>query len=156
MKRTGNILLIAGCILAPSVLYAQEFPAELPARFQPVPWELVLNAPKPYSLQWLREEMDPNLQEVREIRSLLTMRTRAQASLIGIEKSRYQRDLKKEVGAWRMHIGRTGVNNWSPFLDRKLDARTLRFPVPRNSRADKRPEKVKALEKMRREHRQKK
>ena len=64
-----------------------------------------------------------------------------------------KRDMSKEVGLWRMSVGNTSADNWSPYPDRALDARTLRFPLPRDSRADKRPDNLKALDRMRQQKR---
>ena len=52
-----------------------------------------------------------------------------------------------------LSVGNTPADNWSPYPDRALDARTLRFPLPRDSRADKRPDNLKALDRMRQQKR---
>ena len=81
------------------------------------------------------------------------MQTRAERAAATAVPMVPKRDLSKEVGLWRMSVGNTSADNWSPYPDRALDARTLRFPLPRDSRADKRPDNLKALDRMRQQKR---
>ena len=34
---------------------------------------------------------------------------------------------------WQVRIGNTGICNWSPFPDRALDARVIRYPMARSA-----------------------
>ena len=144
MKRLGSILLVAGCLSGTLQPYAQEYPAgplydtpdELSFKARAAARTLLFKELEPLSLQWLREEANPLLRARRKLRQAIP-----------------KRDLSKEVGLWRMSVGNTSADNWSPYPDRALDARTLRFPLPRDSRADKRPDNLKALDRMRQQKR---
>lgn len=98
-------------------------------------------------LRYMREEADPIRRERRRIREVL--RQRARTSFAGSAAANRHRSGKPE-GRWRLDIGNTGSNNWSPYPDRALDARTLRFPMRRDAQADKRPESQKKMEKLKR------
>lgn len=158
MKRLAGILLVAGSLLGIRQAYAQELPPDYrPVRTADIDFtrkaheaarELLFGEPAQFSLQWLREEVDPLLRARRRLRQTMQARSEQQQSLIARQHAP-KRDLNKEVGIWRMSIGNTSVSNWSPFPDRALDARTLSFPIPRDSKADKRTEPQKALDKMR-------
>ena len=141
MKRLGSILLVAGCLSGTLQPYAQEYPA---GPLYDTPDELL-------SLQWLREEANPLLRARRKLRQAI--QTRAEKAATTAVPMVPKRDLSKEVGLWRMSVGNTSADNWSPYPDRALDARTLRFPLPRDSRADKRPDNLKALDRMRQQKR---
>lgn len=129
----------------------QEFPADFAAKAHAAARELRMLPPEEFSLQWLREEVDPIQRARRKIRKEMQHRAMAQESVIKAHRHTQKHDLNKEVGSWRMSIGNTSVDNWSPFQDRALDARTIRFPVPRDARADKRTDQMKALDRMRRQ-----
>lgn len=131
----------------------QEFPADFAAKAHAAARELRMLPPEEFSLQWLREEVDPIQRARRKIREEMQHRAMTQESVIKAHRHTQKRDLNKEVGSWRMSIGNTSVDNWSPFQDRALDARTIRFPVPRDARADKRTDQMKALDRMRRQGR---
>lgn len=130
---------------------ATELPAEFAARAHAAAGSLRMLPPEEFGLQWLREEVNPFLRERRRLHRAMRAQAEAQESVL--RKSRGSRDPNKEVGTWRMSIGNTSVNNWSPFQDRALDARTIRFPVPRDARADKRTDQTKALDRMRQQRR---
>ena len=93
----------------------------------------------------------PLLRARRKLRQAI--QTRAEKAATTAVPMVPKRDLSKEVGLWRMSVGNTSADNWSPYPDRALDARTLRFPLPRDSRADKRPDNLKALDRMRQQKR---
>lgn len=154
MKPFGSILLIAGCLFGIPQAYAQEVPEHIPA-YRPADFalkaydaaqELMLGGPEPFSLQWLREETNPILRERRRIHRTRQVRAEEQRSAIALSQNARKQDPNKAVGIWRMSVGNTSANNWSPFQDRMLDARTLRFPMRRDAKADKRPDHVKALD----------
>lgn len=159
MKRLGGILLVAGCLFGIPQSHGQEYPAglapgssdELSLKAHAAAQTLLFKELEPLSLQWLREEVNPILRARRKLRQ--AMQARASESAATVTPRVPKRDLNKEAGTWRMSVGNTSTDNWSPFPDRALDARTLRFPLPRDSRADKRPENVKALDRMRQQKR---
>lgn len=100
---------------------------------------------------WLRMEVDPIEKARRRIH--LAMRERArERALEGQTKSGRSTptDPGIDVGDWRFSIGNNG--NWSPYPDRELDARNIRFPL--RMKADNRTPAQKALEQMRLEKRQ--
>lgn len=158
MKRLGSILLVAGCLFGIPQSYAQEYPSglvpggsdELSLKARVAARTLLFKELEPLSLQWLREEVNPLLRARRKLRQAMQARAQESAAAVPMVP---KRDMSREVGLWRMSVGNTSTDNWSPFPDRALDARTLRFPLPRDSRADKRPENVKALDRMRQQKR---
>ena len=159
MKRLGSILLVAGCLSGTLHPYAQEYPAgplydtpdELSFKARAAARTLLFKELEPLSLQWLREEANPLLRARRKLRQAI--QTRAEKAATTAVPMVPKRDLSKEVGLWRMSVGNTSADNWSPYPDRALDARTLLFPLPRDSRADKRPDNLKALDRMRQQKR---
>lgn len=43
-------------------------------------------------------------------------------------------DRQRKVAVnWQIRLGNTGCGNWSPFPDRALDARTIRYPMSRSA-----------------------
>lgn len=44
----------------------------------------------------------------------------------------FDRQRKMAVN-WQIRLGNTGCGNWSPFPDRALDARTIRYPMARSA-----------------------
>ncbi len=40
---------------------------------------------------------------------------------------------RKVATNWLIHLGNTGSGNWSPFPDRALDARVIRYPMARSA-----------------------
>lgn len=154
-----SIAFVAGTLFGAGRLYAQEFPVSIPTagtdfirKAHDTARNLLFSEPAEFSLQWLREEVDPILRARRQLRQTMQVRAEEQRSVIAVTQAP-ERDFGKEVGMWRMSIGNTSTNNWSDFPDRMLDARTLRFPMRRDSRADKRTEPQKALDKMRQQRR---
>lgn len=104
------------------------------------------------SIEWLREEVDPIQRARRQIRQMRYERAevRAAEAAAAAGQSLTPKDPAIEWADWRFSIGNNG--NWSPFPDRELDARNIRFPL--RMKRDNRPEADKALERMRQEKRQ--
>ena len=99
------------------------------------------------NIGWLRLEVDPIERARRKIH--LAMRERALESRTEQVRST-PTDPGIDVGDWRFSIGNNG--NWSPYPDRELDARNIRFPL--RMKTDNRTPAEKALERMRQEKRQ--
>ena len=99
------------------------------------------------SVEWLREEVDPIRRARRQIRKEMYRRADEQAleAAAGAVRSSAPRDPAIEWADWRFSIGNNG--NWSPYPDRELDARVIRFPL--RMKTDNRPEAEKALDRMR-------
>lgn len=114
-----------------------------------IPAEAVNFAVEPLDgdVEWLRDEVDPIQQARRRIRMLMHQRAEQHARELdkGADRSASPQDPAVEWGDWRFSIGNNG--NWSPFPDRALDARIIRFPL--RMKSDNRPGAEKALEQMR-------
>ena len=104
-------------------------------------------APLDGEVGWLREEVDPIQRARRRIRQMRYQRAnqRAMEAAAGAARSSKPQDPSVEWADWRFSIGNNG--NWSPYPDRELDARIIRFPL--RMKTDNRPEAEKALERMR-------
>ena len=130
MRKKSLPILVAGILSGICIAQAQEFTA-LPAarsatiRREPLPWSLSSE----YSLHGLRKRTSP-------------------APELRYESAARRQDPNREVALWRLTIGNTAAGNWSPYPDRALDARNLRFPLPRNLTPDKRPEHIRQLDKL--------
>ena len=120
MKRLGSILLVAGCLSGTLQPYAQEYPAgpvsdtpdELSLKARAAARTLLFKEPEPLSLQWLREEVNPLLRARRKLRQAMQVRAeKAAATAVPMVP---KRDMSKEVGLWRMSVGNTSADNWSP------------------------------------------
>jgi len=96
-------------------------------------------------LRWMREGIDPVRHERR-----MRMQQRAQQSIRFGNGPKKRRDFQVEVRMWNLDVGNSGIDNWSVYPDRMLDARMLRFPLPRNLHPDKRPEPVRRMGSMKR------
>lgn len=98
-------------------------------------------------VEWLREEIDPIQQARRRIRQLMHQRADQRAEEIALQTNRSNtpQDPAVEWADWRFSVGNNG--NWSPFPDRALDARIIRFPL--RMKSDNRSDADKALELMR-------
>ncbi len=129
MKRSLLIgLFFAGGIAA----HAQEPPARLAADPDAVIGQIMqpnpMRNPDPH---WFREAFNPALREQREIRRMLAERNTGPVHK-NTGRIRFHGDSQHvEPKLWGISIGNTAMNNFSPFPDRMLDARTLRFPMPR-------------------------
>lgn len=148
MRKKSLPILVAGILSGICVAQAQEFTA-LPAarsatiRREPPPWSLSSE----YSLHGLRKRTSPAPELRYEIGGAPA--ERAQRSvLLRSESAARRQDPNREVALWRLTIGNTAAGNWSPYPDRALDARNLRFPLPRNLTPDKRPEHIRQLDKL--------
>ena len=104
------------------------------------------------NVEWLREEVDPIRRARRQIHRLMYERAdeRAQET-VAADAARHSipQDPSIEWADWRFSVGNNG--NWSPYPDRELDARNIRFPL--RMKTDNRSEAEKALEQMRQEGR---
>lgn len=145
MRRTC-LILIAVCTLWSIPLLAQEG-GSLRAKADSAAWELLIGPPERFPTGWLKERVDPILRERRQVRSM--MEQRAQQSVAELPAARNEAGTAPNDKLWRLQIGNTQDGNWSPYPDRELDARIIRFPLPRDMKADKRTEQQKALDKMR-------
>lgn len=80
-------------------------------------------------MQHFREEADP----IRQARKRLRMRMQERAEEVAVEAARSARPAAKpkdpnvNMAGWQFSIGNNG--NWSPFPDRALDARVIRYPM---------------------------
>lgn len=147
--RIAGFILSAICLGAFAPSQAQEIailPADRPAAARRE--QLPAVRPAAYSIPWLRELTNPVLRQRREIREAQVQR--AERSVLLRPRQTRQPSPNREVALWRMTAGNTAADNWSPYPDRALDARTLRFPLPRNMTPDKRPEHIRRLEKLKR------
>lgn len=103
------------------------------------------------NIGWLRLEVDPIERARRKIRLAMRERARERASESQTKQGRSRpTDPGIDVGDWRFSIGNNG--NWSPYPDRELDARNIRFPL--RMKTDNRTPAQKALDRMRQEKRQ--
>lgn len=138
--RKKRITILAACTLAGiCTLQAQEF-SLLPAELQKTVHQRLLPAvgPAHYSIPWLRDRTDPILRQRRAIEAARMQQAQRSLRLRNGNPSPAPAP-NPELAGWRAAIGNTAVKNWSPYPDRALDARTLRFPLPRNMQPDKRP-----------------
>jgi hypothetical protein len=154
MKRLGSILLVAGCLSGTLQPYAQEYPAgpvsdtpdELSLKARAAARTLLFKEPEPLSLQWLREEVNPLLRARRKLRQAMQVRAeKAAATAVPMVP---KRDMSKEVGLWRMSVGNTSADNWSPYPDRALDAAAARLASRQAARQPKSPRQNEAAEKI--------
>lgn len=145
MRRTGLILL-AVCSLGSIPLHGQEG-GSLRAKADSAAYGLLIGPPERFPTGWLKEQVDPILRERRQIRGM--MEQRAQQSVAEFPAARSGSETIRNDRLWRLQIGNTQDGNWSPYPDRELDARIIRFPLPRDMKADKRTEQQKALDKLR-------
>lgn len=167
MKRSAILLATAGCLWAIATLRAQELPGAAAYRSQEPPGAaaypnrelpriqgadsaavvLLPAALPPLSADWLKEQVDPVRRERRRLQQLRERLTQQSVVARPAAPNPTRRD--KAAWLWDFSIGNTAVRNWSPFPDRALDARTIRFPLPRDARADKRTDRQKALDALR-------
>ena len=153
MKRLGSILLVAGCLSGTLQPYAQEYPAgplydtpdELSFKARAAARTLLFKELEPLSLQWLREEANPLLRARRKLRQAI--QTRAEKAATTAVPMVPKRDLSKEVGLWRMSVGNTSADNWSPYPDRAVPA-AARLASRQAARQPKSPRQNEAAEKI--------
>ena len=130
---------------------ATELPAEFSAKEHAAASSLRMLPPEEFGLRWLQEEVNPYLRARRKLHRTMQERAAQQEESLIRSRQKYPHDLNRRTGLWG--IGNTSVNNWSPFQDRMLDARTISFPMPRGTKADKRTDQMKALDRMRQQKR---
>lgn len=142
MKRISTILF-ASCLCTISALQAQEYrvPEGVRPAIEPPALQQPIGTPIQYTQQWLSEELNPTSRARRQVRQAMEQRAREQASVIAQPHSIPTGDLNKASGLWKATIGNTAVQNWSPYPDRALDARTLRFPLPQKANKTQGPKK---------------
>lgn len=154
MKRAGRIIRIVGMwgVLAATTgaLRSDAAPAgqvppagELPTgrhetdgcltrsaetRMQTLRFGTADNSPSA-DLEWFRDEVDPLQRERRELERMMRQRAREQTEEItqAAHRGNRPRDPGIEAAGWRLSVGNNG--NWSPYPDRELDARVIRFPM---------------------------
>lgn len=122
MIKTRYSTLVLACLTAALPLVAQE-PAIISAKrlHEVIPAAKVANA-TPTSRQWFDERIDPIQRERRLIREARAAEARRNA--VG--------NAKKSSSS-QVRFGNTAYENWSPYPDRELDARTLSFPMSKSS-----------------------
>lgn len=143
MKRITTILF-ASCLCAATALQAQEYraPEGVKPVIEPPTLQQPVGAPIQYSPQWLSEQLNPTLRARRQVRQAMEQRAWEQESVIAQPYNNTPTgDLNKSSGLWKATIGNTAVENWSPYPDRALDARTLRFPLPKKANKTQGPKK---------------
>lgn len=154
MKRAGRIIRIvgmwgvlaatAGALRSDAAPAVQVPPAgELPTgrheadgcltrsaetRMQTLRFGTTDNSPSA-DLEWFRDEVDPLQRERRELERMMRQRAREQAVEItqAAQRGDSPRDPRIEAAGWRLSVGNNG--NWSPYSDRELDARVIRYPM---------------------------
>lgn len=97
--------------------------------------------------RWLQAEVDPIERARRALRE--RMRDEAEKAALAADETARPRDPQIVTDRLRITLGNNTDRSWSPYPDRALDARALRFPLPRDARADKRTEQQKALDHIR-------
>lgn len=122
------LLLLVGAASA----RAQEPPARIATDYEAVIGGMMEVGPMRLpSQQWIRESFNPALRQRQEIRRMLVERNTGPVRK-NTGRIRFHGDQRHvEPKLWCISIGNTAMNNFSPFPDRLLDARTLRFPMPR-------------------------
>ena len=155
MKRIARIATLAVLLLTAATLRGQELPgcmtpgvrSEMRRFLEGIPSEARIRA----DMRWIRDEVDPLQRERRIVERMMRQRARERALESRTEQGRSTpTDPGIDVGDWRFSIGNNG--NWSPYPDRELDARNIRFPL--RMKTDNRTPAEKALERMRQEKRQ--
>lgn len=112
------------CLCAASCpLHAQELPIRLQHsadRICDCPFRPTLSGPETMLPKTAFQERWRGVTE----RNILPIRK----ALFG--PSRTQRKIPID---WQIRLGNSGPDNWSPFPDRALDARVIRYPMPRSA-----------------------
>lgn len=133
MKRIERIATLAVLLLAAAAVRGQELPgcmtpgvrSEMQRFFEGVPYDAGIRA----DMRWIRDEVDPLQRERREVARMMRERARERAleASEGAARSASPSDPSVDLGEWRLSVGNNG--NWSPYPDRALDARIIRFPM---------------------------
>ncbi len=113
------------------MLHAQERPAGpgIEHRISPT----VLQSPVGSPVRYPKQRLDPVRREQMQLRRYIGERE-AESVLLRRDK-KAERDLARETGLWKATIGNTYMNNRSPYPDRYLDARTIKYPLPKKTPA---------------------
>lgn len=133
MKRIARIATLAVLLLTAATLRGQELPgcmtpgarSEMRRFLEGIPSEARIRA----DMRWIRDEVDPLQRERRIVERMMRQRARERAleASEGAARSATPNDPSVEMGEWRLSVGNNG--NWSPYPDRALDARIIRFPM---------------------------
>ena len=133
MKRFARIATLAVLLLAAATVRGQEPPgcmtpgarSSMRQLVEGVPFEARIRA----DLRWIRDDADPIRRERRIVERMMRERARERAreASEGAARGAAPSDPSVEMGEWRLSVGNNG--NWSPYPDRALDARIIRFPM---------------------------
>lgn len=126
MKRKGYRSAIIGVILLCDIAmsHAQELNAP-----EANGWQINLS-PEPIPYMQGHEQVDPFYRKHCMAKEALTQRAQEQSVLLRRPEFRKQ-EVETSIKLWRFEVSNT-QDNRSPFPDARLDARTLRFPLPRH------------------------
>lgn len=133
MKRRVRFATLAVLLLTASAVRGQELPGCLTPNARTEMRNFLYgenpDAGIETDMRWIRDAVDPIRRERREVERMMRERARERAleASEGARKSTTPRDPSVEVWEWRLSIGNNG--NWSPYPDRALDARVIRFPM---------------------------
>lgn len=122
----GALLLTAAGMAAQEPAIVRPVVTDRDAVFAPLRPEVAAPA---CDFERLRGELDPLQRERHEIRRL--MRERAEHAALGAPVRRTQPEPTDAPRGMRLAIGNTAPSNWSPYPDKWLDARVIKYPLPR-------------------------
>ncbi len=131
-----GVLWSCGMLGAFVSLQAQEFHKLPPLGVDRYELPAIRVAPlQAITLEQLKEAGDPFRWERHRIRRMIDRSTyRAQDK----KKTRAKSQDEQETRLWRIRIGNNVDENWSPYPDRALDARTLSAPLPKTPKHNNR------------------
>ena len=111
------------------------------ARMQMLLFGTAGNSPSA-DLEWFRDEVDPLQRERRELERMMRQRAREQAEELtqAAQRGDSPRDPGIQAAGWRLSVGNNA--NWSPYPDRELDARVIRFPMRDIRELDRKQQKA--------------
>lgn len=126
MKRKGYRSAIIGVILLCGIppSHAQE-----PIAPEANEWQIKL-FPEPIPYMQRREQVDPVYRKRCMVKEALSQRAQEQSVLLRRLDFRKQ-EVETSIKLWQFEVNNT-QDYHSPFPDARLDARTLRFPLPRH------------------------
>lgn len=133
MKRRARFATLTVLLLTVSAVRGQEFPGCLTpnvrAEMRNFLYGEAPDARIEADMRWIRDAVDPIRRERRRIERMMRERARERAleATEGARKGAAPRDPSLDMGEWRLSVGNNG--NWSPYPDRALDARVIRFPM---------------------------
>lgn len=130
MKRL--LSTIGACVLCTAAsLQAQELPLRTQRTVSGLrsrPLQLVVPAPE-FALS---DTLSWQLEHIR--RRIMRQERRREVADRNVAPVRRIVDQERKVATnWLIHLGNTGSGNWSPFPDRALDARVIRYPMARSA-----------------------